>query len=376
MNEPLIFDTETTTFQKGHPFARRNRLIDVGALRQGRVILNGDATELPNFQREVTNSTELVGFNLKFDLHWLRRVGIDYSHCRVWDCQLAEFLLTSQKVKYPSLQGTCDRYGITGKVSLVKEEYWDKGVDTPDIPEDVRRTYLSGDLLSTWGVYQKQLADFQDRPQLYRLFRLQCQDLLVLAEMEWNGLLLDTTLASQRSKETHVKLAEVEEKLAGLSPSVALNFDSPDDVSTLLYGGTVTRERRVIVGLYATGQKLGQPRFKIERDVFELPRLTTPVEGSGLQKEGLWSTDEKTLRQLRGVKPITTLLLERARLSKLLDYFDGMPALFGDMDWSGDTIHGQLNQVSVITGRLSATKPNQQNLNSDAKELIISEYAD
>lgn len=374
--DPLIFDTETTTFQKGHPFARRNRLVDVGALRQGRIVLNGDATILPDFEREVTDSTELVGFNLKFDLHWLRRERVDYSHCRVWDCQLAEFLLSSQRTKYPSLQGACNRIGIPGKYNVIKEEYWDKGIDTPDIPETERRTYLSGDLSATWGVYQHQLNEFKDRPQLYRLFRLQCQDLLVLADMEWNGLLLDVKLASERSKETHEKLAEIEGKLALLSPLVALNFDSPDDVSALLYGGTITRERREIAGLYKTGEKIGQPRFRIERDTFELPRLAQPIEGSALLKEGLWSTDEKTLKQLKGVKGITRLLIERARLSKLLDYFDGLPALIPTMDWADNTIHGQLNQVSVVTGRLSATKPNQQNLNDDAKELIVSAFDD
>lgn len=316
----------------------------------------------------------IIGFNLKFDLHWARRMGTILSEIPVWDCQLAHFILTNQQTKYPSLEGVCAYYGLEGKDDLIKSKYWENGIDTPDIPPEEMLHYLSIDLLRTMQVYEKQVEHFKQFPKLYKLFRLQCQDLHVLAEMEWNGLILDVAQAQQKEKETLERIAEIEVSLNQKCPNIQLNWDSGDDVSCFLYGGVITRERREVAGVYKTGQKLGQLRYRIEEDKYELPQLTKPIKGSELKKDGYYSTDEGTLRQLTGVKSIVDLLLERAKLSKLLDYFSGLPSLIKEMDWPNSEIHGQLNQCVAITGRLSANKPNQQNQTDESKQLLISRY--
>lgn len=372
----LAVDVETTIYAKGNPFSRRNRLCYVGAYPQGSSVLVGNPDFLPVIRREIVSASQLVTFNGKFDLHWLQRSGIICSDKRLWDCQLAHFLLTSQGTKYPSLNGVCEYYGIAGKDPTIERDYWSKGIDTPDIPPDQMLYYLGVDLVRTIQVFEHQVDDFKKHPQLYRLFRLQCQDLLVLQEMEWNGLRLHVEASRKEAKKIHERIGQIEAELAGKSPRVVLNYDSPDDVSALLYGGTITRERREVVGLYKSGAKVGQPRFRVYEDKFELPRLCDPIKGSELKKEGLWSTDEKTLRQLTGVKPITKLLLERAKLSKQLDYFEGLPNLIDKNDWEPGEIHGQLNQVVAVTGRLSANAPNQQNFDEHIKELLVSRYND
>ena len=70
-------------------------------------------------------------FNGKFDLAWLRRYNIDFSSCRIWDCQLVHFILTGQKESYPSLNEVAEYYGLGTKLDQVKEEYWNNGIDTP-----------------------------------------------------------------------------------------------------------------------------------------------------------------------------------------------------------------------------------------------------
>ena len=44
------------------------------------------------------------------------------------------------------------------------------------------------------------------------------------------------------------------------------------------------------------------------------------------------------------------------------------------MDWPNDTLFSNLNQCTAVTGRLSSTKPNQQNFPPEAKTFCISRY--
>ena len=374
MDKVVVIDTETTTFQKGNPFSAKNRLCYVGAYPEGGSVHVGDPAILPYLQREVISEATVVGFNLKFDLHHLRRVGCDLSNRRIWDAQLAHFLLSGQTEKYPSLNGVLAHYGLPPKQDVVEKEYWSKGIDTPDIPQDVILEYLYYDLVRTMEVYNKQRDEFDKNPKLLRLFRLGCQDLQVLAEMEWNGLLLDVEKAATRTKEIGDSLSEIEISLNNLYPHIDINWNSGDDISCVLYGGTITREFREIAGVYKSGEKAGQPRYKIRREEYKLPQLVKPLDGSELKKDGYFSTDESVLKQLKGQKRLIASLLSRAKLTKELDYYVGLPKLLVEKDWPDATLHGQLNQCVAATGRLSASAPNQQNLSEGIKECIVSRY--
>ena len=58
----------------------------------------------------------LVGFNIKYDLHWACRLGVLPSDgVRVWDCQTAEFILRGQKGSYPPLNEACARFDLGQK---------------------------------------------------------------------------------------------------------------------------------------------------------------------------------------------------------------------------------------------------------------------
>jgi DNA polymerase I-like protein with 3'-5' exonuclease and polymerase domains len=181
-------DVETTIFQKGNPFSRCNKLVLIGI---------GDYLGLDKqeIQDRITATSLLVGFNIKFDLHWIKNYEIDFSSCTVWDCQLAHFILSGQSQPYPSLNSVAAEYGLGSKLDVVSEQYWKKGIDTDAIPEEVLREYLDGDLLLTERVYHHQLSLFEKDPQLFKLFKLHCQDLLVLQDMEYNGMLFDEVAA-------------------------------------------------------------------------------------------------------------------------------------------------------------------------------------
>jgi DNA polymerase I-like protein with 3'-5' exonuclease and polymerase domains len=132
------------------------------------------------------------------------------------------------------------------------------------------------------------------------------------------------------------------------------------------------------VGVYKTGAKIGQPRYKIIEWKHDLDRLVEPPRGSELKKEGYYATDEPTLRSIkcnREARRRLDLLLERAESSKLIGtYYRGIPELIEEMGWPSNSIHGQFNQCVAATGRLSSSRPNLQNFAKVVGSLLRSRY--
>ena len=213
MKLPLVLDVETTITNKGNAYTESNRLIRIGVLRDefSYECLDPD-DDKEKVQYYLDNCSVIVGFNLKFDLAWLRRWGYSYDSCRVWDCQLAEFLLGGQTKTYPSLNGTAEQYNLGSKLDIVAEEYWKKGIDTDQIPLDILDEYLIQDLVLTYKVYKIQEQLIRDQG-LWNLFSLQCQDLLVLLDMEYNGMLLDVDKSEELAKAEETKIVEYEKEL-------------------------------------------------------------------------------------------------------------------------------------------------------------------
>ena len=366
-----VLDVETNTFQKGNPFSKCGKLVMVGI---------GDYMGMdPNeIQSRINNTKLLVGFNIKFDLHWIQNAKISFNLCAVWDCQLADFLLSGQSNPYPSLDSVAGKYGLGSKLDVVATEYWDKGIDTEFIPPDVLQEYLRQDLLLTERVYHHQLKLFKQEPQLYKLFKLHCEDLLVLQEMEYNGMFFDVESAEKLARQEEQRIKEIEKELMEGYENIPINFQSRDHLSAYLYGGTIVDETRMPVGIYKTGDKIGQQRYKIIKFDYVLPQLVKPPPNSELKKKGFYATDEGTLRSIkcsRRASDKLKLILQRAKSTKLLGtYYRGIPDLIKEMDWSDNTLHGSLNQCVAVTGRLSSLRPNLQNFAEEVDKLIKSKY--
>lgn len=381
----LILDVETTTSNKGNPFDETNKLCYVGVKQSTwsnlYPIEYGDVpyvAQLKSIQEDIDNQI-LVGFNIKFDLHWIKRYGIDFSNARIWDCQLVHFILTGQKDSYPSLNDVAQYYGFDLKLDVVKEQYWENGIDTPDIPREILEEYLQGDLDLTEKVYLAQLEDVSKcSKQMQRLISLHNQDLLVLQEMEYNGLLFNTQEANRLAEETKEHIAEIDAVLFNYHNLSEFNPNSPDHLSAFLYGGSIKLKRREVIGVFKTGARAGEPKEKWQEYFVEFPRLVRPIKGSELSKEGLFSTDEPTLRSLKGNKKaqeIIELLLKRAELDKRVStYYEGLTKLIDELNWKKGEIHGQLNQCVARTGRLSSSRPNLQNFDGKVKELFPSRF--
>ena len=376
----VALDVETLTSNKGDPFDTRNKLV-VGGIGNSDDCSFFYPNDISHTQRRLDSAKMVVLFNAKFDLHWCRNIGIHFSiRLPIWDCQLAEFILSNQRLKYPSLENACIKYGLGHKIDVIKLEYWEKGIDTDAIPSDVLNEYLKQDVYLTYKLYLAQVAEFKkpEHAGKYKLFRMGCYDLMVLEEMEYNGFLFDCEAARKEARSLEEQCSQLDRSICDEFPDVPLNLGSNDHISCMLYGGILHDEVRVPVGVYQTGAKVGHPRYKIVKQQYTLERLVTPLKGSELAKEGYYGTGEDTLKTLTTngrAKAIIGKLLTRRGIEKLRGtYYDGIPTLIENHAWADNIVHGQLNQCVAITSRLTATKPNQQNMPGGCKKFCTSRY--
>jgi DNA polymerase I-like protein with 3'-5' exonuclease and polymerase domains len=92
----LAVDVESTIYNKGNPYDSRNSLVCYSIATDGdQSAIRVTPGSIQNLQALVDCSDLIVGFNFKFDLHWLVKYGLKIN-TPVWDVQLAEFILSHQ----------------------------------------------------------------------------------------------------------------------------------------------------------------------------------------------------------------------------------------------------------------------------------------
>lgn len=157
----------------------------------------------------------------------------------------------------------------------------------------------------------------------------------VLAEMEMNGVVLDTESLRQTSKDLTVRMNEIEARIYELAGE-QFNISSPKQVGDILF-----------------------EKLKI-------------VEKAKKTKKGQYVTSEEVLTQLQGKHEIVADILAFRGLKKLLStYVDNLPTLINPHTGH---IHTSFNQTITATGRLSSSDPNLQNIpvrGEDGKEISV-----
>lgn len=389
MGLTLIIDTEVTGTQrdKGAPFNLDNKLCLVGIKELGnpeKKIFKIEYDEEPygeqleQIRTLVKAASEIVWFNAKFDLHWLRRYDVVPSDsCRHYDCQSAFFILTQQRFKYPSLNQVCEYFNLPLKLDVVKTEFWDKGIDTDEIPLDILTEYLEGDLERTeWAYNALKELTLSYPTDTHKIISLCHQDVRVLADMEWNGMRYNVDKSLRYGENLARQIEKTDQWLRRIFGADWINIDSGDHLSAVLYGGTILLDgTEEYLFTYKDGKtKTKTRKCKIPHN---FPRIFVPIEGTALAKEGFYSTDKATLKTLQSTckgekRQILDALLNRSKLEKQRGtYYQGFPKLIEKMNWKDHVIHGNLNQCVVITGRLSSDKPNLQNIEAGVKECFV-----
>jgi DNA polymerase I-like protein with 3'-5' exonuclease and polymerase domains len=310
-------------------------------------------------------------------MHWLRReTGIIFKIGSVWCCQVAETMLTRQQHKMPSLNDALARYNLAQKLDIVKTEYWDKGIDTDIIPASILEEYGSWDAHQTYELALLQMEEAKERG-MYDAIRISCCDLVVLAEMEWNGMLYDVEKSNQLARESEYKIQALDEILKELCNDVhdVISFDSPSNISAAIFGGSIKYDVP-----YVHVFKNGNSKVRKRVEIMEFPRLIEPPEQAKLES-GNYSTSVDVFGLLlkkklsKEQREILDLLVKRSKLEQLRGtYYVGIPKLFGEMGWENGIIHHTLNQTIAITGRLSSSRPNLQNQSVESKVCFTSRF--
>lgn len=381
----LFFDVETTTKNKGHPFNLDNFLVSYAANENYSYYKDPDFKT--KFVKEFSAADELIGFNVKFDIHWIRRsFDVDIYPKKIWDCQIAEFILNNQKSAYLSLNEALASYGIASKIDKVKE-YWDAGLDTTDVPLDVLEEYNRDDEKKTKALYFAQRAVMT--PEQINLVYLLGEDMKTLIEMEANGIKWDSRVSTEKQELLKTAIEASTQELCKYLPPIVhgeFNWSSGDHLSALIYGGTIDFDYVVSEQTtYKSGDKKGQDyirnRHFVESVVF--PGMFKPLPRTEVKKTKdnptattrFYKVDEPTLLQLKGKhRKIVDILVERSEKQKVLEMIQSIEKKAKEMNWSDGKIHSNFNQSVVITGRLSSTNPNMQNTPMEVDSLLVSEY--
>lgn len=378
----LAYDCETSRFPDGKPYRANAKLVSWAA---GNVFgYYTDPDCISELQKCLDKTTLLIVINGKYDIGWARRVGCTLpDSIRVWDCQIAEYVLSGQTKTFASMDSLCELYGIPGKAGGL-EEFWNAGIETADIPRNIVQAYNLGDTSRTLQIYNAQLKDSRMTPALHKLILLQGLDLLVLQEIEENGILYDKEGSITKGDEVEIEIASITKQLQETIQFEQFNLSSGDHLSCLLYGGTIEIDMFAPVELvYKSGPKKGQSHIqnKYQETVRrEFPGLFKPLKGTQLKKEGYYSTAEPILRQLpcrtKAQKHLIGNLLRLGELQKQVGSFlHALPELIDKMGWENNTIHPQYNQCIARTGRLSCSKPNAQQWDEETSKFWVTRYA-
>jgi DNA polymerase I-like protein with 3'-5' exonuclease and polymerase domains len=384
----ITIDAETTTHNKGHPFDPRNKLIsyafksDICNFRY-----HTDVSFKTPICRNERSVDVYVGFNFKFDWHWLHHL-LNPS-VKIWDCQLAEHIYTGQKAQYISLNECLEKYGLETKKDLVKE-FWDNGVQTDEIPIHILQEYNEWDVLQTEKLFlvQQELLSDEQKNLVY----LMGEDLKTLAAIEQAGVLVDQENARKALEQYERDVSEIESKLRQFLPPIhhgVFNWDSGDHLSCFLYGGTIVFDyAESEPAVYKSGAKKGEAyvRNHWHTETISFPGFFKPLEGSEIKKTKdnplattrLFQVDYPTLSSLKGGgktgKEVVALLQARSKTQKLVEMFTTIFKLFDKYRWQDNLMHGQYNQNVAVTGRLSSSNPNQQNFAPEIDKVLVSRY--
>jgi len=171
--------------------------------------------------------------------------------------------------------------------------------------------------------HNKQEVTFKEDLELYRLAKnIDFKLIKVLAKMEFLGIKIDKAYLKKMSDKLKVEIEKLEETAFNLSGE-KFNLSSPKQLSEVLFD-----------------------------------HMNLPTKGIKKGKTG-YSTGQKELDKLRGIHPIIEVIERYRELTKLINtYIDTLPVLADE----NDRVHTTFNQNVVVTGRLSSTDPNLQNI--------------
>ena len=227
--DPSPFHPDNTLVSVGindeYYFTNHSERIDEGCYHKIQAILD--------------KTTLLVGHNIKFDLMWLLESGFKYSG-RVYDTMLGEYVLNRGIRKSLTLEMSCRRRRIGSKDSRIKE-FTDRGIPFQDIPVDLVEEYGRIDVEITRRLFDSQMGDLKmaKNKGLLMTLKMMNEFLIVLSDMERNGINIKLDELSKVEKEYRAEFAYLKQKIDKIvykqMGDTKINLSSPEQLSWLIY---------------------------------------------------------------------------------------------------------------------------------------------
>lgn len=322
---------------------------------------------LAEIQQEIDSVDFLIGHNIKFDLNWLKWIGLNVKDKPVWCTMLADYLINGQRKLEYSLNAVSARYQLGHKLDAMAM-YWQAGYETDDIPLDIHEEYLKMDVHLTHEVFKKQLP-LIERAELGKITELSFRMTQILSDMEVSGAAFDKAEAIAYCSQAREQVRVMDNNLVELA---GLNFtpSSASQLSAVLFGGSLKKEVPELVA-----RQLKSGKFKITT---RKAKIDIPIKGLGFKvpegclskKTGLPSTGKNTIDLLKSKdkrsESFLTTLREQRKLQKVVSTIagsdeeneKGLVAVIG----KDGRLHPSFNQCVTRTGRLSSSDPNGQNM--------------
>ncbi len=273
-----------------------------------------------------------VGQNLKYDIMVLAHYGIEVRG-PIYDTMLAHYVLQPEQQRH-NMDYMAEVY-LGYRTIHIDELIGPKGKGQKSMadlsPADVYE-YACEDADVTLRLYHR-LSGLLS-PEADRLLRdVELPLVRVLAGMERNGVRLDTGALAATGELFDARIRKIEEEIFAYAGH-EFNIDSPRQVGVVLFE---------------------------ELKVSEKARRT---------KGGQYATSVEVLEALRDAHPIVGKILDYRALRKLVNTY--VKALPGLVNPATGHIHTSYNQAVTVTGRLSSSDPNLQNIpvrGEDGREI-------
>ena len=335
-NEILVLDTETTSTNPidaelvGLSFAVKENEAFYVAIPSNRQ----EAEKFVNIFKPLYENPKIlkIGQNIKYDLEVLRNYGVDLKGA-LWDTMIAHYLIQ------PELRHNMDYMAETllnYKTIHIDELIGPKGKNQKsmrDLPPTLVYEYACEDADVTLKLKNVLEPKLKESGVEHLFYDIEMPLVPVLAEMEMNGVCIDTDSLNETSKIFTNRMQELEQRIYELAGE-QFNIASPKQVGDILFG---------------------------KMKIIDKPKKT---------KTGQFVTSEEVLMQLKHKNEIVEDILNHRGLKKLLGtYIDALPKLINPRTGH---IHTSFNQTITATGRLSSSDPNLQNIpirGEDGKEI-------
>ena len=331
----FCFDTETTGLDAkeakilGLAFAfEARRAFYVPILpydKAGRAIADGEinTAALEVFRDALENpAIDKVGHNLKYDLGVLLWNGLRVQG-KILDTMLLHCLIE------PELRHGMDflaehylGYSPIPITSLIGQKGTEQRRMTT-VSLDRLTEYAAEDADITWQLYHTLQPKLKEAEQESVYFDIEEPLIRILAEMEYEGIRLDSETLRQFSTQLGKQSQQLERSIYEIA-GTAFNLNSPKQLGQVLFG-----------------------RLQLA----ENPKKT---------KTGQYSTNEQVLASLAPKHEIVRKILDYRAATKLKStYADTLPeAIFP----ASGRVHTTFHQSSTVTGRLNSQRPSLQNI--------------